>query len=234
MLLPHRELHYRRGVRCSIDDKYNKRRAVLTIMAVSSRVLLRRIEVNEHYSRMRQKLRCILCTITPFCRRTIRRGFGKTDRLLPRGTEARWSIIQNCIRIRMQVINEISAGWMRINEARHDDDGPARGGGKNRPENWRRCRSSTSIHAPRCRFQLSHGMGETNFPIQFPDGSHKDLFMKRSSRVKAGSSRDSRKMNEEDESSSSDSDNAIYARITVVKRYQNNWKSLSRLQCYLR
>lgn len=57
---------------------------------------------------------------------------------------------------------------------------------KNRPENWRRCRrSSTSIHAPRYRFQLSHGMGEANFPIQFPDGSHKDLFMKRSSRVKA-------------------------------------------------
>lgn len=55
--------------------------------------------------------------------------------------------------------------------------------------------------APRCRFQLSHGVGETNFPIQFPDGSHKDLFMKRSLRVEASANgrQDVREMNEEDE-----------------------------------
>lgn len=56
-LHPHRELHYRRGARCSIDDKYNKHRAVLMIMPRSLRVLRRRIEASEHYSQARQKLR---------------------------------------------------------------------------------------------------------------------------------------------------------------------------------
>jgi len=55
--------------------------------------------------------------------------------------------------------------------------------------------------APRCRFQLSHGVGEANFPIQFPDGSHKGLFMKRSPRVEASANgrQDAREMNGEDE-----------------------------------
>lgn len=57
--------------------------------------------------------------------------------------------------------------------------------------------------APRCRFQLSHGVGEANFPIQFPDGSHKGLFMKRSPRAEASANgrQDAREMNGEDETS---------------------------------
>lgn len=71
-LRPHHESHYRRGARCSIDDKYNKHRGALMIMAGSLRILLRWIEASRHYSRTRQKLRCLAREW--FCRRTTRRG----------------------------------------------------------------------------------------------------------------------------------------------------------------
>lgn len=88
---------------------------------------------------------------------------------------------------------------MRINEAHHDDRREAEGKIVQKIDVAAgRARRS----APRCRFQLSHGVGEANFPIQFPDGSHKGLFMKRSPRVEAstkGRRQNAREMNGEDE-----------------------------------
>lgn len=77
---------------------------------------------------------------------------------------------------------------MRINEARHDDGGLDRAReaeGKIVQKIDAAAAGRARRSAPRCRFQLSHGVGEANFSIQFPDGSHKGLFMKRSPRAEA-------------------------------------------------
>lgn len=116
---------------------------------------------------------------------------------------------------------------MRINEARHDDGGPAREAEGKIVQKIDVAAGRARRSAPRCRFQLSHGVGETNFSIQFPDGSHKGLFMKRSPRVEVSANgrqdaaRDERRRRE---LRSSGFDNAADAglRVAAGKRYQNN------------